>query len=582
MKDQIVTLLQEVLTKMGGSNIVPQVDRSDNPEHGDYSTNVAMVLAKQLKRPAMELANELKDNIIRHLKVSSTIQFDRVDIAPPGFVNLSLTNDTLGTSLTQALQTDDSFRVARKLEQKSHKKLKVMVEFADPNPFKEFHIGHLRNITLGESFSRILEAIGHEVRRVNYQGDIGMHVAKSVWGLQKMLSEEPKSKNAEINPREQAALLGNCYARGSKAYEENEKDKNEIIELNKKIYAQDQSVAPLWKKGRQWSLDYFNLLYKRVGTTFTRFYFESEVAPVGMQIVLEHLKDGVFEESEGAIIFRGEAVGLHTRVFVTKEKYATYEAKDLALAVLKFQEYSFDWSVIMTATEQSPYFAVMLAALNKIQPDLAAKTTHYAFGMVNLTEGKMSSRTGNVITADWLIDQAKGKIYSILQKSKSKYKKEDQDVIAEKAAVAAVKYAMLKVSPPSDIAFDIQKSVAFDGDSGPYLQYTYARARSVLRKAKIKSEDLSNVGNLTVTMNKEERAVARLIHYFPEIVAEAAQRFAPNMLCTYLFSLAQAFNLFYTEHPIVGNQFRLALTAATAQIIKEGLYLLGIESLEQM
>jgi arginyl-tRNA synthetase len=442
---------------------------------------------------------------------------------------------------------------------------RVMIEFADPNPFKEIHIGHVRNIALGESFCRLLESQGNLVRRANYEGDVGMHVAKALWALLRGES------------------LKGAYAAGAKAFEASSKAKHEIGELNVKVYVKDPGIMDVYTKGRQRSLDYFETVYRRLGTHFDRYYFESEVAPIGVALVEKHLADGVFEKSEGAIVYRGEKVGLHTRVFVTKERYATYEAKDLALAPLKYSEWPYDLSIIMTGSEQSEYFKVMLAALLEINPDLAAKTRHIPFGMVRLTSGKMSSRTGDVITADWLIEEAKKKIYIILKNNRTNYSKKEKDDIAEKAALAAVKYSMLRVTAISDIAFDLEASVSFEGDSGPYLLYTYARCRSVFRRASLSNlSDLGNLGENPEKLNIEERALARTIMQFPDIVSDAAGNFAPNTVCTYLFHMAQQFNLFYAKHPIIGSDTRLALTAATARVLKNGLYLLGIETLEQM
>ena len=628
MRDQVIELLQKVLREMDITDISPLVTRPEDASHGDYATSVALVLAKKIGKKPIEIAKEIQERIIKHQKASKLPWLDRIEIASPGFINVFVSEANIINQLGRVLVERDRFgmtpiestsfekmspkpsfmdikkagevlasKSVGKIGRKTRENLRsntafdeivekkigrqdkvkhVMIEFADPNPFKEFHIGHLRNIVLGESFSRLLEATGDEVRRVNYQGDVGMHVAKALYGLKSV-----EKMKTGVSTKEKAEFLGKAYAVGAKVFEDPSADgkeaKKQIIELNKKVYAQDSGIIDFWKQGRQWSLDYFDRLYERVGTKFTRFYFESEVAPLGVKIVKEHIKDGVFEESEGAVVFRGEKLGLHTRVFITKENYATYEAKDLALAPLKYSEYPYDLSIIMTGNEQSPYFSVMLAALRQINPELASKTKHIPFGMVRLTEGKMSSRTGNVITADWLIDQVKQRIYDILQKNDTQYSKEIQNEIAEKAAVAAVKYSMLKVTAQSDIAFDIEKSVSFDGDSGPYLQYAYARCKSVLRKSKLRRfNDRGHLGE------KEERELARFIGFFPEIVADAAKNFAPNTLCTYLFQLAQAFNLLYAKHEILKNDLRLTLTAATAQILKNGLYLLGIDVLEQM
>jgi len=229
-----------------------------------------------------------------------------------------------------------------------------------------------------------------------------------------------------------------------------------------------------------------------------------------------------------------------------------------------------------------------LSALGEVSPSLALKTRHIGHGMVKKSDGsKMSSRSGDVLTGEGLLDEVKESIYTLLDKNKSNYTKKERGEIAEKAAVAAVKYSLLRVSLPSDVAFDPEKSVSFDGDSGPYLQYTYARCKSVLRKAKKQKSKKAESFPLTLdasrfTLNPEERSVARLILYFPDVVSDAAKNYAPNTLCTYLFKLAASYNLFYAKHVILPSSFRLSLTAATSQVLKNGLYLLGIETLEQM
>jgi arginyl-tRNA synthetase len=327
----------------------------------------------------------------------------------------------------------------------------------------------------------------------------------------------------------------------------------------------------------------------------------------------------VFEKSDGAVIFKGEKFGLHTRVFVNSLKLPTYEAKELGLAVKKYSDFPFDLCLNVTGNEINEYFKVVLCALSQIKPELASKIKHMGHGMVRLPQGKMSSRTGKVLTAEWLLDEVKQNVYDVLSKSETKYAKEVQEEIAEKATVAAIKYSFLKVALPSNIAFDLEKSVSFEGDSGPYLLYTYARCKSVLRKAgtgKQKTEDggqntevlnpSSVVRLLSSSLNPEEHSLARLILLFPDVVSQAAEKFAPSILCTFLYDVAQAYNLFYAKHKILNpkskiqnsksnsniktelvitteqSQFRLALTAASAQVLKNGLNLLGIATVERM
>jgi arginyl-tRNA synthetase len=356
-----------------------------------------------------------------------------------------------------------------------------MVEFAHPNTHKAFHIGHLRNITTGESLVRLLEATGHTVTRANYQGDVGMHIAKCLWAMMHLPECNPDAvRGKEIHMR--VEFLGKAYAAGSTRYETDESVKKETGEINKQIYAKDPAVYPLYQETRAWSLEYFEGIYKRVGTRYDRFYFESEFYEKGKAFVADGVKKGIFVESDGAIIFPGEKHGLHNRVFITKEGNATYEGKEIGLGRAQFDEYHPDLVMHVVGPEQAGYFQVLFAALARMFPDTEGKEYHKKYGWVKLKHGKMSSRTGQVVLGEWLLDEAKKSIYEILKQNKSEYTKEEQDDIAEKGAIAAVKYAFLRVGTDQEIAFDLKESVSFDGDSGPYLLYSYARCKSVLKK----------------------------------------------------------------------------------------------------
>ena len=632
MKDQIATLLASILKEMGITGVVPEVEVPEDASHGDYTSNVAMILAKTLKKAPMEIALQVKEAISSQLSAISqkngdqnihkshqtssaslasldTLQaIDRVEVAPPGFINIFLTEASLISQLQEVLKQKEAV--------KTGSAKRVIVEFAHPNTHKAFHIGHLRNITTGESIIRLLESQGNEVIRANYQGDVGMHIAKCLYSILQNSKFEIRNSKLHTN-QEKVEFLGKAYAAGSKAFEEDAAAKEEIGEINKKIYAKDPAVYGLYRQTRQWSLDYFEAIYRRVGSRFDRYYFESEVYEPGKKLVRAGLEKGIFEESDGAIIFPGAKYGLHNRVFVTGEGNATYEGKELALATMETAEHGkIDRLIHVVGPEQTSFFQVTFKAeelLGIVKPGVQY---HLVYGWVKLKHGKMSSRSGNVVLGEWLLDEAKKAIYSILERSESKYTKGEQEEIAEKAAIAAVKYAFLKVGTTSEIAFDIKESVNFQGDSGPYLQYTYARCRSVLRRAQapnrkhqasnkhqMKTNDVLNIGALNLefvwnlelgawNLNIEERQVARLLGQFPDVVAQAAGELSPSALCTYLFKLAQAYNLFYAKHQIIGSSdssersdqatLRLSLTAATAQVLKNGLYLLGIETLEQM
>ncbi len=559
------------------------------PEHssfGDYSTNIAMVgfpqVTDKFKSPAA-LAEQIKFELEKNPQLKQLISAIKID--GPGFLNFFLSEKYLAQNLQEFLQTD-----AVGLHTDVSGK-KITVEFTDPNPFKEFHIGHLYNNIVGESISRLLEAQGAQVRRVCYQGDVGLHVAKSLYGILQQL----KTKNLELRTLEEKSLeervkfLGEGYALGAKTYEEDSQAKEEINELNKKVYEHDPSINELYQKGRKWSLEYFERIYKRLGTKFEDYYFESEVGNKGVELVNEHLKDGIFEKSEGAVIFPGKKYGLHNRVFMNSLGLPTYEAKELGLAPLKYKDFPYDQSIIVTGNEINEYFRVLLKALSLINPDLAEKTNHISHGMVRLKSGKMSSRTGNLLTGEWLLDEAKRELVAAYP--------DISDEVAEQVALAAVKYAMLRGSIGKDVLFDFKESINLQGNSGPYLQYTYARTRSVLHKAGMSnfpaaagssgSRDKFQISNVKLKVEDEELTLLRSLIHFPEIVEDAGTQYAPHLLGAYLFNLAHGFNEFYQKNPILNQeesvtQFRLALTQAVGKVIKQGLYLLGIPAPEKM
>lgn len=485
-----------------------------------------------------------------------------------GFVNIRLKNEFFSTLLPQVIK-NPGWGKSGVLRGK-----KVMVEFTDPNPFKELHIGHLYSNTVGEAISRLFEANGAVVKRACYQGDVGMHVAKAVWGMQ------AKIRNSKFEIRKTPKFLSEAYVLGATAFEDNPEAAAEIKELNKKLYeAKSAEIMKLYELGKRESLIYFDGIYKRLGTKFDFSYFESDAGKRGMQVVEEGLGKGIFKKSEGAVIFEGEEFGLHTRVFVNSQGLPTYEAKELGLAPTKFADFPYDLSVIITANEINDYFRVLLKCLDLLYPDLAKRTKHIGHGFVKLPGAvKMSSRKGNVLTAEWLLDEAKKKVLEIAPKATD----------ADAVGVAAVKYAMLRSGIGRDIEFDLDKSVSFEGSSGPYIQYTFARTQSVLAKAdnsplsfpslKLREGPAVAEGEL----NPEELAVLRWLYRWPEVIEEAGERLAPNLVCSFIYELAQRFNSFYAKHQILENEFRLALTQATGQILKMGLEMLGIKALEKM
>jgi arginyl-tRNA synthetase len=309
-------------------------------------------------------------------------------------------------------------------------------------------------------------------------------------------------------------------------------------------------------------LQYFDGIYKRFNIKFDRLYFESEVFQKGKELVLEN--PNVFKKSKGAVIFEGEKYGLHNRVFINSEGFATYEAKDLALAELQFREYEPDQIVHLVGPEQIEYFKVMFKALEILMPKSKGREMHLWYGWVRLKGGKMSSRTGIIVRGIELLDEVKEKL-------------KGQELVAQ----AALRYALLKNRRQTNMAFDIEESVNLLGNSGPYLQYTYARIRSILRKQPFKRMAL------LPAVSQQEKDIMLKLSLFPELAESAAQEYEPSIIAKYLFDLAQLFNNYYQKVPILRSKepeklFRLALISAVAVVLKKGLDLLGIEVLEKM
>lgn len=562
----------------------PNVEVPKEEGFGHYSTNVALVEAKKKARPATELAHEL---IAQLKEADKSGLFKSIETAGPGFINFTLASEFLSNSLNKALKRGDSYGKTN-----SFKGEKVIVEYTNPNPFKAFHIGHLMTNAIGEALARNLEWAGAKVKRANYQGDVGMHVAKSIYGMIQLNNETP-DKNASL--KEKVAFLGKSYALGAKEYELEAPHqtvqggiRKEIEELNKKIYQQsDPAINKLYKLGRKWSLDYFEQIYKKLGTKFDYYFFESKTAKFGEKLVREWLKKGVFNESNGAVVFDGEKHGLHTRVFISSEGLPTYEAKELGLAKLKHKKFKYTRSIVVTGNEIKAYFQVLLKAMRFIFPKLAERTEHFPHGMLRLPEGKMSSRSGDVIEAESLLKEVQDAVESRMQ-SDNFSAKEKEDISAQ-VSVAAVKYSILKAAAKNDIVFDLESSISLSGASGPYIQYAYARLFQILKKGEFtRLGRESSAVNFSLLVNKEAKDLIGKLIQFPDIVDFSAQNLATNHIATYAHELAKLSNRFYEEVPILKEEdeeiqaSKLALTSLSATTLKNCLQILGIKSPERI
>lgn len=571
------------IKKLIGDDLAFHIERPENAAHGDYSSNVALVLAKKEGKNPREVAEDIKNKLLGN-PVAKWLE--KIEIAGPGFLNFWVTKEALVKNLIDILEKKENYGKSKLLSGK-----KVIVEYTDPNPFKEFHIGHLMSNSIGESLARIIGFNGAEVKRANYQGDVGLHIAKALAGffskatdIAKKYREMDRSNPLELE--KMMAQIFEAYAYGSKKYEEDNQFKKKVLEINKKIYDRsDKDINKWYDLGRQTSLDYFEEVYDIIGMIknadgrhFDYYFFESETGKVGKEIVEKNIGKA-FEKSEGAIVYRGEKDGLHTRVFINSEGLPTYEAKELGLAVLKHEKYPFDLSFVVTGNEVKDYFRVVLAAEKQIYPELVEKTKHVPHGMLRLPGGKMSSRTGDVVPARSFYDGVRDKLFGWFAQNEMVPKDKLKETL-DMVTLGAIKYSILHNSIGSDIIFDFEKSLALEGDSGPYIQYVYARANSVLEKAKDAGISMS-LDNPPETMGGPE---AILIH-FPDIVELAYENLNPNIITRYLQELAGAFNAFYEKQQIIGvpeSPYFVTLTCAVSIVIKNGLNLLGIAAPEKM
>ena len=551
----IVDTIRKACQELFGSDVSVELTRPDE-QFGDFSTNVAMQLAKPLGRNPRESAQEIVQ------KLQETAQFADVGVAGPGFINIFIRDEQLLEQINaQPMHTLNN--------------MKILVEYSDPNPFKPLHAGHLYTTLVGDVIARLVQNAGAETVRLNYGGDVGRHVGISMWAIMRNLGEQPLDALAAIPQEERAAWMGQRYVEGTAAFEDDEQAKAEILATNKRVYEvhadndHESDFAQVYWALREDSYNFFKELYEQLQVTaFDRFIPESEVTPLGLQTLDTQKAAGVFTDSDGAVVFDGEAHGLHTRVFINSEGLPTYETKELGLMEPKWQDYKFDESIIITANEQQQYMEVVLKAIEQFQPVITERTRHLTHGVVKLTGGvKMSSRKGNILSAFDILEAAR-------EAGRSSGQAENEEVV-----LAAVKYALIKNKIGGDIIYDPQESIATEGNSGPYLQYAHARARSILRKAgDVETTEL-------VDVESGERSLIQKLGQYSEVVDLATKDLAPHHICGYLYELAQTFNRFYENTKVIGSDRqaqRLELVRIYAETLKKGLNLLGIHAPEQM
>lgn len=448
---------------------------------------------------------------------------------------------------------------------------RVMVEYSQPNTHKAFHVGHLRGTSLGEALSRILRYAGYEVVQANYSGDTGAHIAKWLWYY---LTYSPP----ESGDREQ--WIADVYVRAVRELAAHPERQEEVDGILRRLENRDPSLMETYEKTREWSIDAFRSIYEELDARFDVWWFESEVEQRGKEISEELVGKGIAKRDDGAVIVDLEDEGIW--VLLRKDGTALYSAKDLALAELKFNEYDITRSIYVIGAAQSTHMRQLFATLERMGFPHADKCVHLSFAEVRLPEGKMSSRTGqNILYRD--VRQQVGE--HARKEIRERHPEWDERRVEETVGlvtVAALKWDMLAIGPTKTIVFDPKRATEFEGETGPYVQYTHARACSILRRAEGIRE-----GDGTRLTEEKEQDLLRLLERFPEAVERAAREYHPSHLANYVMQLCKAFNSFYHDCPVLQTdenlqRDRLALVKASVYVLGTALGLLGIEAPEEM
>lgn len=539
-----------------------------NPNLGDI-TLPCFGLAKQLKISSTEAAVEIGKKILPKGLVRQ-VQF----VGP--YLNFFLNKEkVVELVLKQILKEKNRYGDSKVLA-----KERIMIEYVSPNANKPLHLGHLRNGFIGEAVANLLKACGAKVIRASLINDRGAHICKSMvaykhWG---------KGKTPATERIKGDHFVGDFYVLYAKRVEENKALESEVRKMLEKWEAGDKKTLALWKKMTSWVLRGFEQTYRRVGIKFDKVYFESRIYKEGKKIILDAMKDGKFvRDSTGAVIakFNGD---LPDKVLLRADGTALYVTQDIFLAKLKFDEYKLTKSIYCIGSEQDLYLRQLFKILEILGYPWAKNCYHLSHGMIYLPEGKMKSRIGTVVEADEFLNKLEDyAMEEILVRHDFISLRKAQKRAAE-IALAALKYYILQVDPKTDMHFDPKKSLSFVGRTGPYLQYTYARICSILKKAKIKKVEVSHLDKLK---EKWEYDLSVHLAKFNEAVEKSAVSYNPAILADYLYNLAKIFSDFYRDVHVLkaGEEIkkaRLALLSTVKIVLEKGLRLLGIEAIEEM
>jgi arginyl-tRNA synthetase len=559
---------------------------------GDLTLVVFPLLRISKKNP------EATGNEIGNQLVTDNPEIDSFQVLK-GFLNLSLSNYYWLSVLDSIYQTEDfGFQPA------GSRNRFIMVEYSSPNTNKPLHLGHIRNNLLGFSISRILESVGYKVVKANLVNDKGIHICKSMLAWQKFGNGETPVSSGKKGDH----LVGDYYVMFNKEYtkqveelvasglkKEEAETKAPILleaqEMLRKWEAKDSETMELWKTMNAWVYEGFEKTYQQLGVSFDKIYYESETYLLGKKMVNDGLEKGVFFKKEDNSVWVDlTSEGLDQKVLQRADGTSVYITQDIGTAHQRFEHYPIQEIIYVVGNEQNYHFQVLSLIMQKLGFSWGRDLKHLSYGMVELPEGKMKSREGTVVDADDLIDvmiQTARTMSTELGKLDG-YSAKDAEKIYRSIGLGALKYFILKVDPKKNMTFDPKESIDFNGNTGPFIQYTYARINSLKRKAGEADLDKSPQLPGSIIMNEEEIELMRILYRFPAIIEESAQNFNPALIANYIYELAKEYNQFYHEHSILKADtndqinFRLILSDCTGKIIHNGMYLLGIDVPERM
>lgn len=570
------TLWPEIAANWPAISLAALLEKPPDLKMGDFAFP-CFRFAKDLRLKPQEIA----ERCAAHLNANPTVWIKSAQVAA-AFVNISIDKAKLATTLLPDVRNGTFFN---RLKQSSKRNsTRVMVEYSQPNTHKEFHVGHARNVALGSSQCHLFRAAGYPTLAVNYFGDEGAHIAKVLWLLQQRMDQVPETGKGE--------WLGSVYVEATRLLSEATPEKKaemeaEISAILRQIEQKNGPMYELWLKTRQWSLDDFKEIYRFLDAPFDHDFFESEVSEESQAIVDEYLQKGVFVVSDGAIGLDLKADKLGFVLLRKRDGNTLYATKDLALARRKFSAFNIQRCVIVVGAEQNLHFRQVFKTLEYMGFPQAKQCYHLSYGMVTVPEGKMSSRLGNSVTFNQLRAAMLEKLGEHLQKYEGEWTTQEIEETKRRLCVGAIRYGMLSSDPVKNIVFEMENWLSFEGNTGPYLMYSYTRTQSILRKGKELGFD-ARESDLSLLVAQEEHDVIRYLFDFNDVVLQSCESYRPSILANHLFYMCKEFNRFYTALSVLKAETkplveaRLALVSAFGATLRYGLELLGITPPERM